>query len=521
MPSLALGLSSVTAASLASESNGASPQVEAAPAAEVTNAARLSSGIEMASAIEMSSAVENSPEFVTGVMTWLATDKVGNTVRVTSTYINDRADIDYEPSTTTQPIIGPPAASVTTDIDSNASDFGSIPVMTFLPDPKGPEDIPAIHPETHQNTVVAAESTPISPSLPSQTPPWANFGVPFILLNLLKKQQQQQQQQKPKDKDKAGQNGRVEEGINNGIVEDAYDREQLFELYKELVKDYGNTLMFPNVNEQEMLFPMPNGEIATGTLQTTAGTSFVVGSTTVGVGGPAATFKGEVVSLASQGLVVGTKLIPIQAVAPVNPTDYAAAVTIEEFEPITLMKPADNPAIMTAGSNTITAGGAPMITAGHSIFYNDHGEVVVDGTQTIDPTPVRNIPGQKGGGKGGGTGGSGGSNGSQAQASGNKQNDSSGGGAVTVNGIVVDGGAMNKNKAPATSLPADVATGTTSFITVTSGGIVKTIPAVPQSKPSATKVAGAAVGGYDTVREGVWKAVCVSVMAFVAGMIML
>jgi hypothetical protein len=453
---------------------------------------------------------------VTGVMTWLATDKGGNTIHVTSTYINDRADIDYEPSSTPQLIMDSqtPVASVNTDIDSNALDFGSIPVMTFSPTESNvPEQIPAVSPVTHQNTVIATESSPLLPAAPSATPPWAGYGVPWILLNMLRGKQQH----RPKDKDKVGQNGRVEEGMNGGIIEDAYDREKLFELYKELIKDYGNTIMFPNVNEQEMLFPMPNGEIATGTLQTTAGTSFVVGSTTVGIGGPAATYKGEVVSLAPQGLVVGTKLIPIQAVAPVNPTDFAAAVTIENISPITLMKPADNPAIMTFGATTLTAGGAPMVTAGHSIFYNDHGEVVVDGTQTIDPTPIRHVAGaattagSSGRGRGGGEG-------AQGDSASHKQNDS---GAVTMNGIIFDGGAIHKNKAPATSVTTESGLGATSFKTITSGGTVRTIPAVPQEKPSATKVAGAAVGSYDRLGEGVWKAMCGSVVAFLVGMIAL
>jgi hypothetical protein len=471
---------------------------------------------------------ERKPEMVTGVLSWLATDKEGNTIRVTSTYINDRADIDYEPSTS-QPMLKSQIPA--TEIES---DLGEIPVMTFQPSATLiPEEIPAVGPATSQFANTVQSAAPAEP-----TPPWGSYGVPWALLNMLRGKQLN----KPREKEKVGQKGRVEEGNNDGtVIDDAYDREQLFELYKQLVKEYGPSLMFPNVNEQEVLIPLANGEIATGTLQTSAGTSFVVGSQTVGVGGPAATVKGEVVSLAPQGLVVGNKLIPIQAVAPVNPTNYAAVVTFEDSSPLTIIKPADNPAIMTFGSATLTAGGAAMVTAGHSILYNDHGEVVVDGTQTIDPTPIRvgagASPASGAGNNAGGSGGQGGQGGGQgagqsggqgAAMGGSQQNDAAQGeqpgqkphAAITMNGIVMDGGAINKNKAPATSMAMEQGSsqsGVTSFKTITSDGTVKTVPAtaIPQAKPSASQVAAAAVRAVES--NGIWMALGSALVAFVVG----
>jgi hypothetical protein len=501
----------LSAESLQTESNGITSKVEAASAAEITPQVRISGDEKM------------GPQLVTGVMTWLNTDSKGNTFRITSTYINDRDDIDYEPSTTQQAV----EVTEAPDMQSETS-IGTIPVMSFRPSPTF-EEIPAVSPTRHTNTVMITQSptSAIHSASPVQTAPWDGYGVPWILLSMLRGKRIQ------KAKDVAnvnpagqnGQKGRVEDDVGKGnVIEDAYDRQQLFDLYKELVKDYGPSLMFPNIAEQEMMFPLANGEIATGTLQTSAGTSFVVGSATVGIGGPAATYHGEVVSLASDSLVVGGKVIPIQAVAPVNPTDYAAAVTIDDGPVFTLIKPADNPGIMTVGSNTLTAGGAPMVTAGHSIFYNDFGAVVVDGTNSIDPTPIRNVAG------GAATKNpSNGDNGSSAQGSNNSGSSGQGSAGsaggnhkpVTMGGIVMDGGAAIKNNAPATSMAME--TGSPSeasgFKTITTDGAVKTVKAAQASKSSAapTKVAsmGSSIASIDV--RGVAIAAAVTLGSFLIG----
>jgi hypothetical protein len=429
---------------------------------------------ELSSAGRMSSVAEMAPLMVTATMSWLATDTQGNTVHVTSTYVHDKADIDYEP-TPSRALIDI-ETKITPAADAAVTSNNSISTPILISSSAAlPTDLPLEKPQTVQQTVVASQSISVSPAT-SLIAPWDSPGVPYVLLSWLRGAGQKHKVQKPHATEKIGQKGRVEEDSGAGVIDDAYDREQLFELYKQMVKDYGNSLMFPNINEEEMLFPMPNGELATGTLQTTAGTSFVVGSATVGIGGPAATYKGEVVSLSPKGLVVGSKVIPLQAIAPVNPTDYAAAVTIENQPPLTLLKPADNPGIMTYGSVTLSAGGQAMVTAGHSILYNDHGEVVVDGIQTIDPSPVRLIKGV-----------------ATPIASPSKEPGFGGEPqhvAITRNGIVMDGGAAVMNKAPSTAASSESSAATsdsiiTSFKTVTTGGVVKTIP-VAQAKGSAT-----------------------------------
>lgn len=473
-----------------------------------------------------------NPDMVTATRTWLATDSGGNTIRVTSTYINDRAEIDYEPSQL-RTVISIPTEEAQPSVINTPGEVSLLSVQT-TPSASLPEETPGQNSlTTNQHTVVATD--PISAPAASPVAPWDSYGVPFVLLNMLRGKHNDRPKRprtRPKNHDKIGQNGRVEEGpIGGGVIEDAYDREQLFELYKDLVKDYGSTLMFPHVNEQELMFPLANGEVVTGTLQTSAGTSLVVGSATVGVGGPAATVKGQVVSLASQGIVIGSKTIPIQAVAPVNPTDYVAAVTLDTSSaPITLRKPADNPGIMTIGSVTLSAGGAPLETAGHSIFYNDHGEVVVDGTATIDPSPVRRVGGKVTplgmssgpiGGSNGGTGGSDGSGNagnapdSPSPSASKKQNNN----AITMNGLIVDGGAQKKGQ-EVTSADS-TATSAKSFVTLTTNGVVITMPAMPHSKASGTgkRVAGGANSVLDG--HGLWKACMVPVCAFFMGTLLL
>jgi hypothetical protein len=109
---------------------------------------------------------------------------------------------------------------------------------------------------------------------------------------------------------------------------------------------------------------------------------------TLFVGGPAETYNGELLSLESHGLVVGSRTIPIAAIAPLVPTDSAAVITVEG-RPVTFLKQAGNPAVMLADSQTISIGGPAMVTDGHTIILNTHGQLVMDETQTVDPTPVR------------------------------------------------------------------------------------------------------------------------------------
>jgi hypothetical protein len=481
-------------------SNGTA-NIESPPAPEQISVDGLSSAGRMSSVVEM------APQMVTATMSWLATDLQGNTVHVTSTYVHDKADIDYEPTPSRALVDVDTKVTPAAEIASNPNNSVTTPILISSPAAL-PTEIPLENSQTVQQTVVASQSIPASPAA-SLSAPWESHGVPYVLLSWLRGNGQKHKVQKPHATEKIGQKGRIEEDADTGVIDDAYDREQLFDLYKQMVKEYGNSLMFPNINEEEMLFPMPNGEVATGTLQTIAGTSFVIGSATVGIGGPAATYKGETVSLSPKGLVVGSKIIPLQAIAPVNPTDYAAAVTIGDQPPLTLLKPADNPGIMTYGSVTLTAGGQAMVTAGHSILYNDHGEVVVDGSQTIDPSPVHLIKGV-----------------ATPVASPSKEPGFGGEPqhfAITRNGIVMDGGAAVMNKAPSTtdSSVASAAAGdsiTTSFKTVTTGGVVKTIP-VAQAKGSASATTKAKTG--DAV-ELVWGGRSIMVLgAFVLGLVAL
>jgi hypothetical protein len=106
------------------------------------------------------------------------------------------------------------------------------------------------------------------------------------------------------------------------------------------------------------------------------------------VGGAPVTFKGHTFSLAPAGLKVGSTTLSMQAIAPAFPTDFQAVLTIDEA-PVTFMKEANNPTIMTAGRATVTLDGPPLITKGHEIVYNTMGALVMDGTISVDPSPVR------------------------------------------------------------------------------------------------------------------------------------
>jgi hypothetical protein len=108
---------------------------------------------------------------------------------------------------------------------------------------------------------------------------------------------------------------------------------------------------------------------------------------TISAGGPAVTYNGEVISLEAQGVVIGTQTISIAAVAPVIPTDSAATVTVDG-RPMTFLKHAGNPAVMTYNSVTISIGGTALVTEGHTISMNTRGELIVDESQTVDATPL-------------------------------------------------------------------------------------------------------------------------------------
>jgi hypothetical protein len=145
----------------------------------------------------------------------------------------------------------------------------------------------------------------------------------------------------------------------------------------------------------------------------------------------------------------------------------------------------------------------------------------VDGTHSIDPTPIRNVAG--------GTATknpSSGESGSSAQGgnnSGSSGQGSAGGNhkPVTMGGIVMDGGAAIKNNAPATSMAME--TGSPSeasgFKTITTDGAVKTVKAAQASKSSAapTKVAsrGSSIAAIDA--RGMAVAAALTLGSFLIG----
>ena len=141
-----------------------------------------------------------------------------------------------------------------------------------------------------------------------------------------------------------------------------------------------------------LVLPTPNARVGGSTRDplshdNLAAPAISAGPLTLSAGGPAVTYNGEVISLEDKGVVVGSRTISIAAVAPLVPTDSAATVTVDGH-PMTFLKHAGNPAAMTLDSVTLSIGGGPLVTDGHTISINTRGELIVDDSQTVDATPL-------------------------------------------------------------------------------------------------------------------------------------
>jgi hypothetical protein len=341
---------------------------------------------------------------VTNVLTWLATDSEGNYISRTSTYINDKAEIDWEPTSLT---FRDPEPAVPTSMAVSPDNLEEIP--------QGWDEIPpwTVTKMMTQETVARSKAgaAPTAASdlekLQSEKPVGSYgfgslpvIGIPFSWLASSRGSGQSFE-------DLGGsQRGRIEEdekhnhGSSSGSNSSAIYKEILNILPSAIASllrsdpDFNLGLQgdrTPSALELELLLNLGNGQPpVAATFIPDKIPSLILPSATVHMGGPAVTVQGQVLSLAPQGLIAGTKTISLKAMAPVNPTDYAAILTLEDAKsPITFVKEAGNPQFMYNNDATLTVGGPALTTAGHTIEYNTRGVIVVDGIQTIDPSPVR------------------------------------------------------------------------------------------------------------------------------------
>jgi hypothetical protein len=426
-----------SAHALASNRMSAATRVEASAAASVAEAV---SAISAAPA-----AVDGSgSNMVTNVMSWIATDEHGDFVSRTSTYVNDQADIDWEPSTasfavaehTAIPIVA--GKSNSTGQGLNASD---IPAWTI----------------TAKDTVArtrAAEATAEPSGAGWESESFDFEHLPFVgsPFSWLASQRGGEEGADDSGKIRGEQIGRLEgtrhaPKINATLAKNIYG--SLPSAIADLLKSHSEFNLglmegkLPSAVELELLIQLGNGQPPIPATYVSANVpSLILPSATIAMGGPAATVQGQRISLGTQGVVAGTKTISLQAVAPVLATDFAAVFTMAESEaPVTLVKDAGNPNFIYNNDVTLTAGSPAVTTKGHTVEYNSRGQVVIDNTQTIDPSPVRKAEVAAATNRAAGGGPSG------ANMSNTKNN------GRVVGGILIDGSASgNGNKG--SSLPA-------------------------------------------------------------------
>jgi hypothetical protein len=361
---------------------------------------------------------------VTFVESWIKVNKKGKMKTVVKTYSYDRADVDYEP-----------------------------------------DDVPWEQPQEPTFDATGPHMGLGSPHHPPHHPPHRGSpGVPTGLLPLM------HDLYEALDEVRRRKAALPAEHKDRLAWEE--DEQQLLSYVNKLdawAADPGNGGGNANVHELEMIFGIGT-DIVTATWASSPVPALLISSQTVALGGPAATIGGNVVSMAAAGLVMPSQTIALQALMPIRPTDYAAVVPLSHagggddggggVPSVTFIRPAGNPGVVTAaqGGVTLTAGGAPYVTGEHSIFYNSWGDVVVDGTNTIEPSPTHlagaptpgpgvplgrgssSSPGGEGGSGDGWNVGSGGRGGGGGSSGGGDQ-----GGrrpAANVGGIWVDAGAL-------------------------------------------------------------------------------
>jgi hypothetical protein len=345
----------------------ATEPANASPSAFITTPAAISALLRSAS-VEVASAA-SAEAAVTHVQSWIKVNKKGKTKTVVKTYSYDRADVDYEPDDVPWELPQDPTFDSANGAPAMA--FGNGP--PHMGPPGGPHAHPPHHPPPHRN----------SP------------GIPFSLIPIMQELREALEEVRRR---KAA----LPAGHKDHQAWEE-DEKSLLSYVNKLdawAADPGNGGGSANVHELEMIFGIGT-DIVTATWESSPVPALLISSQTVALGGPAATIGGNVVSMASAGLVVPSQTIALQALMPIRPTDYAAVVPLPgggdaggdagEAPAVTFIRPAGNPGVVTAvqGGVTLTAGGAPYVTGAHSIFYNSWGDVVVDGTHTIEPSPTR------------------------------------------------------------------------------------------------------------------------------------
>ena len=344
----------------------ATEPVNASPSAFITTPGVVSAFLRSAS-VEVASAA-SAEAAVTHVESWIKVNKKGKTKTVVKTYSYDRADVDYEPDDVPWEL--PQDPSFNSADGAPAVAFGN--GLPHMGPPGGPHAHPPHHPPPHRN----------SP------------GIPFSLIPLMQELHEALEEVRRR---KAA----LPAGHKDHQAWEE-DEKSLLSYVNKLdawAADPGNGAGSANVHELEMIFGIGT-DIVTATWESSPVPALLISSQTVALGGPAATIGGNVVSMASAGLVVPSQTIALQALMPIRPTDYAAVVALPgggagddagEAPAVTFIRPAGNPGVVTAvqGGVTLTAGGAPYVTGEHSIFYNSWGDVVVDGTHTNEPSPTR------------------------------------------------------------------------------------------------------------------------------------
>jgi hypothetical protein len=423
--------------------------------------------------------VASAEAAVTHVESWIKINKKGRTKTVVKTYSYDQADVDYEPADVPweQP----------QDPTFDSSD--GVPTMAFGDRPHmGPPGGPHAHPP------------------PPHHPPHRNSpGIPFNLIPLMNELREALDEVRRR---KAA----FPVGHKDHLAWEE-DEKSLLSYVNKLdawAADPGNGGGGANVHELEMIFGIGT-DIVTATWESSPVPALLISSQTLALGGPAATIGGNVISMASAGLVVPSQTIALQALMPIRPTDYAAIVPLSHDDgaggevaggtpSVTFIRPAGNPGVVTAAQGvTLTAGGAPFVTGAHSIFYNSWGDVVVDGTHTIEPSPTHIVgqptpaPGvplgrgsssSPGGGDPFGGGGGGGGGGGEGEHGGRRP-------AANVGGIWVDAGALGGPPPAAAQRQAEGSGSPSSTANAPGGG-----------GPGKTGAAGAKPTGGDGARLG-------------------
>jgi hypothetical protein len=484
----------------------ATEPVVASPSAFITTSAVVSTFLRSASVEVASEAAAEAA--VTHVESWIKVNKKGKTKTVVKTYSYDRADVDYEPEDVPWEAPRDPAAE-------SADSADAVPAMAFDGPPHaGPPGGPHGHPGLHR------------------PPPHRNSpGIPFSLIPIM--QELHEALEEVRRRKAAFPVGHKD---HQAWEEDEKSLLSYVNKLDAWAADPGNGGGSANVHELEMIFGIGT-DIVTATWASSPVPALLISSQTVALGGPAATIGGNVVSMASAGLVMPSQTIALQALMPIRPTDYAAVVPLsssgndagggEGGEPsVTFIRPAGNPGVVTAAQGvTLTAGGAPYVTGAHSIFYNSWGDVVVDGTHTIEPspthlagapTPAPGVPLGRGsssspGGGGdvfGGAGGGGGGGDGGGEHGGGKRP------AANVGGIWVDAGALGGPPPAAAQKQAEGSGVAGSTSTNAPGAPGKTGVAGPKSTGDARLGGAPLAAGADGVRVAA-AAACAPVAAVV------